>query len=60
MYPDTSILFDRTDSFVLTKEMLCGYLGDPYRYGICGKNPYYKKIDTDLYCCRSVIRSGCF
>lgn len=30
IYPDDSLTFDRTDSFLLTKEMMCKYLGIYY------------------------------
>ena len=32
MYPDNSLTFDRTDSFVLTKDILCKHLivNQPY------------------------------
>ena len=38
VYPDNSITFDRTDSFILTKEIICRYIYDykdnqnPYRF----------------------------
>lgn len=39
MYPDTSITFDRTDSFLLTKEIMCEHLRD-YRGYRSWKNPF--------------------
>ena len=51
VYRDSSITFDRTDSFVLTKEIICDYMGKLYhpRYNIRRKTIETSVLDKRFF-----------